>query len=738
MTDNLLLLSYLFIFAIDNQMNNYPQKITIMKKLIFALLSFLMIISANAVEYEYDPLVKEGKVWVECEQNSFFHVDHLNYYQFHGTTTINGCDYLNLYATINTRVISDEDIPIAFVRENDKKVYVILNGLAHGKDYQWGQNGDFVPIYGCQLVDDQIGLYIMYDFINYLNPYTTHFDYYHMNSTLCTNQMQIGDHLANYFSVISFYYAPYSSMYYSIAEGIGPLSRAFINLWNDDVERWYLGLAWVEDNGEIIYRGNLYNEAVDFMSYVPLVREGVKWIEYYKNTIEDTQYVTYYQFSGEEHIGDHDYSKLYATNTDTISPQDTPVAYVREEDKQVFIIPTMVEVNGCALTDESINEYKIYDFNDITSPYTVGEYLIDPVDTNPITINNNLVNMYTLGGTKQIVEGIGCLDYVFFNPWHIELPDGSHSALAWVEDNGVMVYKNDDCYEEAEAVSGYVKLVREGVVWEYVSHYQAESYSDSPRIYTLKFEGKFNDTNENGDTIEYYNLYRTDYDKHGKEQETYLVAVVNENGKIVKAIKNNNYWWWDEWSGDSRTMYDFTRLMFLPEEAMEHDPEWGDSYPWYVDPDRVKRIQVDVAGNIRKGYHINYDDGSNNYAPRWDIKIIEGIGIDCWYGDLLLPYRDFYSKEVFWENPSAGLSAVYENGVLVYKGCAYDEAQHLKNPVVGDLDGDGFVTSADVTFLYTLLLGYGYSEDDDTYDINNDGAINSADITALYDILLGD
>ncbi|MBR5029725.1 MAG: hypothetical protein IKX63_01295, partial [Muribaculaceae bacterium] len=29
-------------------------------------------------------------------------------------------------------------------------------------------------------------------------------------------------------------------------------------------------------------------------------------------------------------------------------------------------------------------------------------------------------------------------------------------------------------------------------------------------------------------------------------------------------------------------------------------------------------------------------------------------------------------------NPMSGLSAVYENGELVYQGCKYDEAQQLK------------------------------------------------------------
>ena len=35
-----------------------------MKKIIFTLLGLLMVTSASAVEYQYSPLVKEGKKWV--------------------------------------------------------------------------------------------------------------------------------------------------------------------------------------------------------------------------------------------------------------------------------------------------------------------------------------------------------------------------------------------------------------------------------------------------------------------------------------------------------------------------------------------------------------------------------------------------------------------------------------------------------------------------------------------------
>ena len=351
--------------------------------------------------------------------------------------------------------------------------------------------------------------------------------------------------------------------YCSIAEGIGPLYKAFINIWNDDLS---LGLAWVEDDGEIIYTGHRYNEAVDFLSYKPLVREGVTWVEYYKNTILDTHQVTYYRFLGKERIGDHYYSKLYATgNIYTISEDDDPIAYVREENKQVFIIPTDVEVNGCKLTDASINEYQIYDFNDITAPYVVDDYLINPIDSEQVSIDGTLVNLYTLGGSKKIAEVIGCLDNVFFNPWHIELPNGSQTSLAWVEDNCEIIYKND-CYEEA---SGYVELVREGVVWEYVAYTKKylQPQLEDMSIYTLEFKGTDSLTNEDGTTTLYHKLYRTDYDQQGNIQEEKLVAHVKEEDKMVNA-KTYDYWWAEiEWMDTLYTLYNFYMPLFLPNIA---------------------------------------------------------------------------------------------------------------------------------------------------------------------------
>ena len=56
--------------------------------------------------------------------------------------------------------------------------------------------------------------------------------------------------------------------------------------------------------------------------------------------------------------------------------------------------------------------------------------------------------------------------------------------------------------------------------------------------------------------------------------------------------------------------------------------------------------------------------------------------------------------------------------------------------VPGDVNGDGFVTSADVTAIYDVLLGTDMTFEA-TADVNGDGFVTSADVTAVYDILLG-
>ena len=63
-------------------------------------------------------------------------------------------------------------------------------------------------------------------------------------------------------------------------------------------------------------------------------------------------------------------------------------------------------------------------------------------------------------------------------------------------------------------------------------------------------------------------------------------------------------------------------------------------------------------------------------------------------------------------------------------------AEDITTVVAGDVNGDGDVTSADITALYSFLLS-GDMSDIVNGDQNGDGEITSADVTEVYSILLG-
>jgi hypothetical protein len=225
----------------------------------------------------------------------------------------------------------------------------------------------------------------------------------------------------------------------------------------------------------------------------------------------------------------------------------------------------------------------------------------------------------------------------------------------------------------------YVPLVREGVVWEYVGYNSVLKFKtgEEVQLYTLEFNGTTEITDVNGQASIYHNLYRTNYDEQGNVQEPYLAAYVKEEDKVVTAIGVN--YWLGCWLPDS--VYDFSKPMFIPTiDFFYHEGELEYPYPYNID--NSTPIELEIAGTTRKGYHIICGNISNPLVE--DFKIIEGIGVDCGFGDLLMTYRPFTTgipalRYVDFGDEMAGLSAVYENGEMVYKGCLYDEAQKLKN-----------------------------------------------------------
>ncbi len=178
------------------------------------------------------------------------------------------------------------------------------------------------------------------------------------------------------------------------------------------------------------------------------------------------------------------------------------------------------------------------------------------------------------------------------------------------------------------------------------------------------------------DGLVYHNIYRTYYDEQGNAKEPYLAAYIREEGKVVKAIPNDNdsydinemYWW-----NIPDVLYDFNNPMFLPTDS--YYIEFAEiNYPIseYSRADTYQEFEIEIGQTLRKGYQIIDYDAPDD--PEYTFKVIEGIGVDCGFGDLLVPYRTYITGI----NSMSGLSAVYENGELVYKGCKYDEAQELK------------------------------------------------------------
>ena len=270
----------------------------------------------------------------------------------------------------------------------------------------------------------------------------------------------------------------------------------------------------------------------------------------------------------------------------------------------------------------------------------------------------NCLSLNSIHSYIQIPQNVTCGNRVF------EGVDKSLCML-FVPEGTVSLYQARSPWKDFINIveNSYVPLVREGVIWEYVG----ESDDPLPKhsLYTLEFNGT---TTIDGKV--YHKIYRTDYDKQGNAQEPYFVAYVREENKIVSVYIDTyeqdedfyyTYWWMVP-----KTLYDFSKPMFLPDEAyiiFGNDGPIDYNTNYYPS----SSIEVEVGETTRKGYFIDHGNDDESF------KTIEGIGVDCDFGDLLIPYRTYYTGF----NPMASLAAVYENGELVYKGRAYEKAQRL-------------------------------------------------------------
>ena len=659
------------------------------------------------------PLVKDGKKWVEYywdyedwENDPIQYQSGIICFQLNGVSEINGITYHNLYATMNSDKITDNSTPIAYVREQDKKVFVMINE---------GCNVDFPMGYHplemdrCQYFPEN-NEYLIYDFNDITSPYEAgSFTY----NSVDTEQALVNGQLVN------IYYVPTNRIIYyednkggfMVQEGVGALHEVFINPWPlYPTNGLRFSLAFVEENGHYLYRGAYYEKAKELMGheYLPVLSEGKSWqVATYNDDPNDIIKVYSVSVGGDTIVNNLTCKKIDVVPKDSHMATASPVAY--EENGKVW----KVEENGQMVLIFDVGLHLNEQFNGVA--HVVGE---DVISVNGVSRKRLLIDSGCdcVNYMYYVVEGVGIsLDECVM---YLGVGNGSHPCrMVSCSENGETIFTYNDFYKKKE----YVPLVREGVVWEYVGYYQEDEMEyDNPQrynLYTLEFSGA---TTIDGKL--YYKIYRTEYDKLGNAKEPYLAAYVREEDKVVTAIENtNHYYWWMI----PRVLYDFNETMFLPYEAFFDG--WDIPYDYHY-IQNVSSIEIEVGGTTRRGYYIENDFSWNEGS----FKTIEGIGVDCGFGDLLIPYRDYCTCE----NPLASLSAVYENGQLVYKGRAYDQAQQMKHKKE-DVNCDGYVTSADVTALYDFLLGNN-TEATSAYDVDGDGTVTAADITAIYNKLLGE
>ena len=101
-----------------------------MKKIITGLLMLIGITSVQAQEYEYVPLVREGMQWVYAAQFNGCQYDRFDTYytlQIKGDTVISGIPFKKLIYELSQNTPSPIKATLAYVREEDKIVYAVMN-----------------------------------------------------------------------------------------------------------------------------------------------------------------------------------------------------------------------------------------------------------------------------------------------------------------------------------------------------------------------------------------------------------------------------------------------------------------------------------------------------------------------------------------------------------------------------------------------------------------------------------
>ena len=447
--------------------------------------------------------------------------------------------------------------------------------------------------------------------------------------------------------------------------------------------------------------------------YIPLVREGVKWICH--NTM--TQAPCALEIKGIKTIDGTDYQAMHKYSGDGINTDnDTVLVYLREEDKVVYgMVPDGKVYSDCPIgreNDIDLNEkilngeeFVLYDFNDPIG-FIEGFAGVEPWRTRKVIPDHTMV-----GGTIKeryifrhygndfcLVEGIGydnCRSHAY--PLYIGYNDMS-LQLDSVICNGEVIYSSERNKQKPIDEICMLPIVRKGVQW--VNERVIINNGDTTRTY---YTYEFNGENKRHHALCHYSQYGTQTDE-------------------IAAVFFCGY----DYSRDQLIIYDNVPYAKVVEEGRdmifcESFTGWYMLYKW----DSFTRSDISYDNPINYYIYNQKEDFLNreNFIEIEPLSIqdticrrfvymdelgtplaylVEGIGFDSYdMGDLLTPFTSKPDPDADYQE-WCGLSHVVKDGKIIYKGMRYDE-ERVK-AIYYDINGDGIVNIGDVTALIRNVL----------------------------------
>jgi len=433
--------------------------------------------------------------------------------------------------------------------------------------------------------------------------------------------------------------------------------------------------------------------------YVPLVREGVKWVYSYQNTGEiyppdpnlsvGVVNLTL-ELKGDTVIDGKTYKAMHKYYGDNINTEnDTIPIYLREEDKIVYgFVPhdgkTYYDCPICGLYDPSVfslieagKEFILYDFNDPlaffqsnSNLYKSCEYSYEAYGgikpfrfADMVNINGHQAKRYvfTLLRNCCVIEGIGFDSmyegYLLSYGYNSFSCDPIFSLIHVIEDGKVI-------YQSAPLVGNqqFLPIARQDVKWvnEHVSVHEGDT---TCYYYTYEFMPRGNSSSD-------YSCYYSSRDEMNPCTDSIVSLVQNgvyfdfssRQNKMLEAVLER---------GDNLINFLYGYQLYQFDEA-DISPYCILNY--YIDNqkydllNRENFVEVDplVIEGVSCCRYAYVGEQGDTLA-----YVVEGIGFDSYeMGDLLTPFTRKPDPDADYQE-WCGLSHVVKDGKIIYKGMRY-------------------------------------------------------------------